>query len=238
MEVVKQSMTDTLVEKEILSEDWAEKLRPFIDSPEFARIMNVIRSKKSVGVNVYPAAIDTFRAFNMCPVDNVKVILGLQDPYHQPWGKGCVADGIPMSCSYSGRYEPSLKHFNEAIKETTKRETDIPFDLSYLSYQGVLMLNKSLTVEHLSPNSMQGLWDKFHDFLFENVINFIDHPVVYMLMGGDAKWFTRYARMNDPIVLASHPASAAYSGGKWDHKNIFNVVNQNLTDYGQGTIKW
>lgn len=227
-------MTSTLVEKEILSEEWGEVLAPFLDSAEFEAITSTIKNCKSKGEVIYPATDCVFRAFNMCYPQDVKVVLCLQDPYHQPG----VADGIPMSCSLTDKYQPSLMHFNRGIKEDTGRKNDIPCDLGYLSVQGVLILNRSLTVKKGQPRSMIGVWDKFHDYLFAEILNKITHPIVYILMGSYASWFARYARMQDLILTPHHPASAAYNEGKWDHKNVFTRCNKFLVNNNLKPINW
>lgn len=226
----------SVIEK-ILSPDWEEKLMPFIESIEFERIMNTIKEEKARGIRVYPSTSDVFRAFNLCKPDNLKVIMCAQDPYHQPG----TADGLAFSCGYTKKPQPSLRFIGSEIKKTTGGTSveENEYDLGYLAKQGVLLINSSLTVREFNPNSHKGLWNKFMDYLFFDVINHSPHPIVYLLLGKEAKeTFSKYMRITDYCVTARHPASAAYSGGSWSCEDIFNKTNKFLQSHGLEKINW
>ena len=110
-------------------------------------------------------------------------------------------------------------------------------DLSYLAKQGVLLLNRTLTVEQGKPNSHLGKWDFFQEEMFR-IIKQQTNPIVYMLLGKDALWFTRFIREQDLLLTASHPAAAVYSGGTWSCQNIFNRCNEFLLENNLEPIKW
>src|SRR6476620_904759 len=148
--------------------DWGEMLKPFIVSEECDKIYQKLKSDVKRGIVICPDSGDTFRAFKECPFESLKVTMLLQDPY--PWiKKGLkVADGIAMSCKYTGECQPSLQNFYEGI------EGDIAGlelgmyrnpDLTYLANQGVLFLNTALTVRYNDSGSHSGLWDKFTEYV-------------------------------------------------------------------------
>lgn len=230
--------------KDILSAPWLDKLGSFIESKEFDRITNNIAERRARKVKIVPRTDRVFTALNKCPPDKVKVVMGLQDPYNS-----IEPDGIAMSCSLSNKLQPSLREVYREIHRTTSYEPRTeearaverpkPLDLSHWCEQGVLMINASLTVEWRTPNSDKGLWDKFIDEVFHEGVNLSPNPIVYILLGKDAQeCFSKYARLGDYILTASHPASVSYSGGVWDCSDVFGRCNRYLELHGLEPIKW
>lgn len=223
--------------KDILSAPWLGKLANFIQSKEFDRITDYIAKRKAAEIKVVPRTDRIFTALNKCPPENIKVVMGLQDPYNT-----IEPDGIAMSCSLTGKLQPSLlqvyKEISRTVPEENRAEPRINPDLSYLAEQGVLLINASLTVEWGQPNSHQGLWDKFIDEVFHEGVNKLAHPVVYVMLGREAEKFAKYARIGDYLLKASHPASVSYSGGAWDCMDVFNRANRYLEMHELSPIKW
>lgn len=65
--------------KGILADSWIELLKDFIDSPRFSAIMAAIKADKAKGIRVYPHTKDIFKIFNVCKLEDIKVVIGLQD---------------------------------------------------------------------------------------------------------------------------------------------------------------
>lgn len=226
--------------KDILSAPWLDKLGQFIETKEFDRITNYIMERKAQRVKIVPRTDRIFTALNECPPDNVKVIYCAQDPYNS-----CEPDGKAMSCSLVGHLQPSLREvYREVIRtvpivERMTTQANQRLDLSFWAEQGVLLINASLTVEWKAPNSHKGLWDKFIDEVFHEGVNKSEHPIVYILLGKEAQGcFTKYARIGDYILTASHPASVSYSGGTWDCTDVFRKTNMYLELHGLTPIRW
>lgn len=218
----------------ILSQDWLKRLTPYLESDKFTNIISFLKKEKAQGKVVYPATTEIFRAFNLCSFDNLKIIMAAQDPYHHGG-----ADGLAFSCSKQETPQPSLRLIQSEIKRTVKDcVLPQPMDLGYLAEQGVLLINASLSVLKGSPNSHLGVWDSFMDYVFLDVINKKDHPIIYVLLGKNAEIFCKYARIGDVILTATHPASAAYKGTSWDCKDIFSRANNILDRDGLPMIKW
>lgn len=224
--------------KGILSDDWLDKLGPFVESEEFDKITGYIAIRKAAGHRVMPSTDRIFTALNKCPPNAVKVIMGLQDPYNS-----IEPDGLAMSCSLTGKLQPSLREvYREIARTVPKDNRDVEHlldpDLSYWAEQGVLLINASLTVEWKDPNCHQGLWDKFIDTVFHDAVNEAPYPLIYIMLGKEALKFSRYARMGDYLLTATHPASVAYSGGVWDCQDVFNRCNRYLEMHDHQPIKW
>ncbi len=223
-----------MVEK-ILSSEWIDNMdKDFLKSEEMSCLLKFLKERKEKGVKIYPKTGDVFKAFNRVSPEKIKAVLCLQDPYHKPG----VADGLCMSCSYSPFAQPTLRHFLKEIEKTVKKENPLRgIDLSYLADQGVLLLNRTLTVEEGKPNSHLGKWDFFQAEIFK-IVKQQKNPIVYMLLGKDALWFTRFIRQQDLLLTAAHPASAVYAGGTWSSQNIFNRCNEFLIENGIEPINW
>lgn len=219
--------------------EWAPKFQPFIESESFDSIFRSLKDYSREGRTICPQAKDVFRTFRETPYKDLKAIFILQDPY--PWIKNgvMVADGIPMSCSYTKVCQPSLELFYQGIEDDLGIEVPRQPDLSYLSKQGILLLNSSLTVELNKPGSHKGLWDPFMKYLIEEVINYYNTGTCYVSFGKQA---LPIAKMILPFMHwgfeVEHPAAAAHKERKWDHQKIFSKINKVVKDNNNEKINW
>src|SRR5687767_9132588 len=122
---------------------WGDKLKTFILGEEFFKILNTLLNESTNGKKFTPVIKDLFRAFEECPYDKTQIVFLGQDPYPGP----NTADGIAFSCSRSEKPAASLKFIHKEIRETVYPNAEyVPKnDLTYLSHQGILMLNTALT---------------------------------------------------------------------------------------------
>ena len=205
--------------------NWEKVLSPYINGLSFDYIVNSLADGVKKGRRFTPKFKDTFNAFIECPYDDLKVVIVGQDPYPQLG----VADGIAFSCSNKGKAEKSLQYINKALG------TDHT-DLKYWSNQGVLLINTALTVEINKIGSHYGLWKSFTEYLFDT-LNRHKKDLVFVLMGRKAEeWAPLLSNMK--IYKVAHPASAAYKGGEWDCKDVFNKVNLELEKQDKTCIEW
>ena len=204
---------------------WDLILNPFVDSPSFDGIFVFLEAAVNHGLRFTPPFKDVFNAFKECSYDNLKVVIVGQDPYPQLGS----ADGLAFSCSKKGKAEKSLQYINKAI------ETDYT-DLRIWANQGVLLINTAFTVEVNKIGSHYNLWRPFTNYLFAN-INKHKKDTIFILMGKKAEeWETLLPDCK--ILKCSHPASAAYKGGKWDHNEVFNKANLELKKQDKPLINW
>lgn len=223
--------------------DWAPKFKAFIESSECDEIYKFLKAESLEGKVICPHRDDTFRAFRETPFGNLKCVFILQDPYHQVGKKDdkvvYVADGMAMSCSNTGVCQPSLELFYKGIENDLGQEVIRQPDLSYLAHQGVLLLNTSLTVEMSKPGSHSGRWDKFNDYLVQEVINYYTSGLVYVSFGVNAQVM---AKTIVPFLHwgfeVEHPAFAARKDRDWNHQGIFTKINRILKDSNNEEILW
>ena len=223
--------------KKIESSGWDRMLSPFINGLEFDYIINKLVECVNSDKRFTPKFKDIYNAFVECPYDDLKVIVIGQDPYPQLG----VADGIAFSCSKKGKAEKSLQYI---LKQTIGDYTDTgrvmytpeECDLRRWANQGVLLINTAFTVEINSIGSHYALWKPFTQYLFEN-INRHHKDIPTILMGKKAEaWELLLNRQK--LYKVAHPASAAYRGGEWDCKDVFNRVNQELENQEKTCITW
>ena len=185
-----------------------------------------------------PAQPDVFRAFELCPLKDLKVVMLGQDPYPQ---KG-VATGI----LFGNRKEvdednlsPSLNVVKEAAINFEVPHYCITFDQTLESWakQGILMINSALTVEMNRIGSHVMLWRPFIAKLLKNLSEY-DTAIIYVLFGRQAQTFKPYinSRFNH-IIEIEHPAYFARSGTKMPHQLFVDISNKVKEVYGV-LIKW
>lgn len=223
--------------------DWALKFKPFIETQDFKDIYKFLKAESYDNKIICPHHSNTFRAFRETSFESLKCIFILQDPY--PWvrvgGDQLIytADGMAMSCSNTMICQPSLEYFYAGMEDDLGYKVARQPDLTYLAKQGVLLLNTSLTTEKDKPSSHQGVWDKFIDYMFEEIISFYTRGLVYVAFGKHAEIM---AKTIIPFLHwgfeVEHPAFAARKERPWNHDNIFTKINKILKDCNNDQINW
>jgi uracil-DNA glycosylase len=215
------------INKTLDDSGWTPALAPFINGLSFDIILNNLVSMVEADKRFTPRFKDIFNAFKECPYNDIKVIVIGQDPYPQLG----VADGIAFSCSNKGKAEKSLQYILKALND---KDGDV--DLRRWSNQGVLLLNTAFTCEVNSIGSHINLWKPFAIYLFE-LLNRHHKNIPVIMMGKKAEDWEIYLS-NQKIYKVAHPASAAYRGGLWDCKDVFNQVNEELKKQEKTCIEW
>lgn len=216
-----------------LEAGWKEFLKAEFDKPYFIELIRILKSQKLAGKTIYPPGSLIFNAFDSTPLDKTKVIILGQDPYHGP-GEAMglcfsVPKGIPVPPSLQNIYKELNREFGYKIPNHG--------DLSPWAYQGVLLLNASLTVEHRNPNSHKGYgWHQFTDHLI-HLLSVHKENLVFMLWGNFAKSKKQLIDDTRHLILESaHPSPLA--GGKFNGNDHFNKANLYLTKHGIEAINW
>ena len=184
----------------------------------------------------YPPRELLFNAFKLTPLQNVRVVIVGQDPYHEPE----QAMGLSFSVPKGVKVPPSLINIYKEIALEYDCKMDMSSgDLTYLSKQGVLLLNSILSVrahEALSHNIPE-----YREFLAK-VLEILDkqtQPIVFMLWGGPAKKLKGYLHNPSHLILECiHPSPLAANHGGWFGNNHFKKANEYLKKNGAKPIKW
>ncbi|TWO17030.1 uracil-DNA glycosylase [Campylobacter lanienae] len=215
-----------------LDPEWQELLKDELNSQNFANIIKFLNSQTAV---IYPPKDLIFNAFNLCKIENLKVIIVAQDPYHNPQ----EAMGLAFSVPQGVRIPPSLKNiFKELIDDIN---SDIlvnrSSDLSDWARQGVLLLNSALTVEKNRPASHAKIgWQGFINGVIR-IINLKFNHCVFMLWGNHAKALSPLIDPNSHLILqAAHPSPLAR--GAFFGSRHFSKCNEYLLAHSKTPIKW
>ncbi|WP_372793072.1 uracil-DNA glycosylase [Lutibacter sp.] len=217
-----------------IAESWENLLKPEFEKAYFKQLTNLV-SDEYVKNTCYPMEEQIFEAFNLCPLNDLKVVIIGQDPYH---GIG-QAHGLCFSVNEGIAHPPSLKNIFKEI------ETDlgIPYpesgNLERWAKQGVLLLNATLTVKAHEAGSHQKLgWELFTDAVI-SLISEQKENVIFMLWGGFAKKKGKKINHHKHCVLATgHPSPLSANRGFWFGNNHFSSANTYLRSKGFTEVKW
>ena len=216
----------------MLNNDW---LQIFKDNNIYDDIKSTLSKVRDVssGKEIYPAENNIFRALNLTPFKNVKVVILGQDPYH---GEN-EANGLAFSINDGVRITPSLRNIFKELKNDLgiiRNSTD----LTEIAKQGVLFLNTILTVEKDKPLSHQNLgWEKITDFIIKYISD-NKEGVVFILWGNNAR--SKKALINQErnlVIESNHPSPLSASRGFFGSKP-FSKTNAYLKEKNQSIIDW
>lgn len=208
-----------------------------LDANEFSRVMGWLDRLYNTKL-VCPAKEDVFKAFNLCPLEDLKVVFIGMDPYPQ---RG-VATGILFGNRSEVQEEdlsPSLKIVKEACINYEIPHNSVIFDqtLESLAKQGILMINSALTVEMNRIGSHTMLWRPLISKLLTKLSE-VNNGIIYVLFGTQAQTFAPYINSQlNTVIKVPHPAYHARTGTRMDSK-IFTDLNKLLKDKYDATIQW
>lgn len=216
-----------------IEKSWGEALSAEWDKEYFRELARKLHEEKDRGIVIYPPGSKIFRAFELCPLDTVKVVILGQDPYH---GAG-QAMGLSFSVPEGIAAPPSLKNiFKEIESDLGIRMSGSP-DLEPWARQGVLLLNSVLTVRAGVAASHAGLgWQNFTDAVIK-LISERCEGVVFMLWGNYARSKAGLIDSGRHLVLqAAHPSPLAR--GAFFGCRHFSQANAYLVRTGRSPINW
>ncbi len=201
------------------------------------RLYKVLKTL-SVGYSkmaISPAQEDIFKAFQLCPYKDLKVVMVGQDPYPQ---KG-VATGVAFANKEGTKIlSPSLELIQECIIDPHKYHNKVNFDITLESWakQGVLLINSALTVEINKVGTHTMLWRPFISDLLYNISMRNSH-VIFVLFGQTAQTFKPYIIGSSNILMYKHPAYFARLNQAFDC-DAFDKINTILKNNNNFKINW
>jgi uracil-DNA glycosylase len=212
---------------------WKQALQEEFDKPYFAELVSFLHASKDAGTRIYPPGGQIFKAFELTPLPQVKVVILGQDPYHGP-GQAMglsfsVPDGIPAP--------PSLKNIFKEIEDELGVQMSGRTNLESWARQGVLLLNAILTVEAGKAASHSAIgWQTFTDAVIKCISDNCS-GVVFMLWGNFARSKKDLIDSGKHFVLeAAHPSPLAR--GAFFGCGHFATANRLLEAQGKAPIDW
>jgi len=157
-----------------IEENWKNILQPEFEKESFKNLTRFVKSEYLNHI-CYPEEKNIFSAFNTCSLENLKVVIIGQDPYH---GK-CQANGLCFSVMDNMKQPPSLKNIFKELQVDLDRPIPTSGNLSSWARQGVLLLNATLTVREGAAGSHQNKgWEQFTDAVISKVSQDKEHLVL------------------------------------------------------------
>ena len=216
-----------------LQGQWLEALKPEFKKPYYKELFEKVGQEYQKR-KIFPAPDDIFNAFHFTPLDEVKVVILGQDPYHNDG----QAHGLCFSVKPEVEVPPSLVNIYQELHEDCGCEIPNNGYLEKWAKQGVLLLNTVLTVRAHQATSHRGIgWEEFTDAAIR-VLNEQDRPIVFLLWGRPAQM--KKSMLNNPkhlILEAPHPSPlSAYRG--FFGCGHFSKTNEFLKSHGLEPIDW
>ena len=209
--------------------DWSK----VVDLKEADRIA---RQLSASTYSICPKLNDVFKAFRLCPLNNLRAVLIGQDPYPQ---KG-VATGLAFAnAPDTQKLSPSLEVLRESVIDYTVPHGITTFDpsLEKWSMQGILLLNSALSCEVGKPGSHMLLWRPFIKSLLVNLSRY-HTGIVYLLMGAQAQSLEDYInRQFNYVIKIRHPSWYARNSQKMPH-TLWKYINQIVKGQENYEIEW
>jgi uracil-DNA glycosylase len=213
------------------SESWNKSLGYDWQSPAWSDLAARVNSAYEDKI-CYPPKSEVFRAFQLCKLHDVKVVILGQDPYHGPG----QANGLAFSVNAGQKAPPSLRNI---LKEVWDDVGGMPWvDLTRWAEQGVFLLNAVLTVEEKKPGSHGKFgWEAFTDEVIRTISEH-QPQVVFMLWGNYAQKKEAIIDTTKHLVLkAPHPSPLSAYQGYFGCRH-FSQANAFLEGKGLSVVKW
>jgi uracil-DNA glycosylase len=216
---------------------WQEALAPVLSAPEARKLGGWLKAEEAAGKRIFPPRGSRLRAFELTPLDNVKVVILGQDPYH---GAG-QAHGLAFSVPEGVKVPPSLANIYKELASDCGVTPPRHGNLEHWARQGVLLLNNSLTVQEGQAGSHQKKgWEAITDAAAAAVAA-KPEPCVFLLWGSHARKKAErvpgLANSHHLVLTAPHPSPLSAHSGFFGCRH-FSRTNEFLKAHGRGTIDW
>ena len=216
-----------------MEESWKALLHEEFEKDYFQALVRFVKGEYSTQ-KIYPPGSLIFSAFDHCALEDLKVVIVGQDPYHGP----NQANGLCFSVNDGLRHPPSLQNIFKEIKEDLDKPIPTSGNLKRWADQGVLLLNATLTVRAGQAGSHQNKgWETFTDAVL-TCISEEKEGIVFILWGAYAqKKGSIIDELKHNVFKAPHPSPFSANNGFFGCKH-FSKTNQYLQNKGLEPISW
>lgn len=217
-----------------LHDSWKQPLLPVFETPGMADLRAFLKAEIGAGKQVFPRPNEWFNALDLTPLDQVRVVILGQDPYHGPG----QAHGLAFSVQPDVRIPPSLRNMYKELRDDLGIAPAQHGNLVHWAKQGVLLLNSVLTVESGQAASHAGKgWEQFTDAVIR-LVNERPTPAAFLLWGAHAQRKANFVDADRHCVIKSpHPSPLSAHNGFFGTRP-FSRVNTFLSDNGLSPIDW
>ena len=210
---------------------WHDAIKEYLPEHYYGKVKAFLAQVYQQGT-VYPPQDKVFAALQKTSLENVRVVILGQDPYHGPK----QAQGLSFSVPDDLPAPPSLQNILKELEDDIGHRAH--HDLTAWAEQGVLLLNACLTVPAGNANGHAGLiWEPFTDAIIR-LVNDLDRPVVFILWGGYARKKKALITNGQHLVIESaHPSPLSSYRGFFGSRP-FSKTNAFLTKHQEAPIDW
>ena len=213
---------------------WEPHLQVTLETAEYSQLAEFVANERAAST-VFPRSEDTFSALQLTSLEDVRVVILGQDPYHDDG----QAHGLSFSVQHGQRLPPSLRNIVKELHADLDEEIPVTHgDLSEWAGQGVLLLNTVLTVRAHQANSHRGKgWESFTDSVISAVAARAQ-PAVFVLWGAAAgKKKSLIDASRHSIIQSVHPSPLSAPRGFFGSRP-FSAVHDTLKEWGPQPIDW
>lgn len=224
---------ETAIDLPVLPDSWLDTLGPEFAKPYYRELQQFVASERSKG-SVFPPADDVFNALNLTPLDQVRVLILGQDPYHDDG----QAHGLCFSVRPGVTPPPSLKNIFRELRDDLGCSVPNHGCLEAWAKQGVLLLNTVLTVRaHEAASHQKKGWESFTDAVIR-AVNQSAERVAFVLWGAHAqKKVDLLDEARHLVVKSAHPSPLSAKNGFFGSRP-FSKINAFLCKHGISEIEW
>ena len=217
----------------MIGNEWDLALKEEFEKDYFSEMMDFVDSEYE-SKTVYPPYDEIFNAFKLTGLNDVKVVILGQDPYHEEG----QAHGLAFSTPEGRPIPRSLKNIFKEISNEYGYSIPESGCLESWARQGVFLLNTVLTVEKGNANSHSKCgWQTFTDNVIR-ILNNHTNPIVFLLWGKQAeKKKELITNPNHLVLITSHPSPFSARRGFFEC-NHFMLANEFLSKNGMSEIDW
>ena len=218
---------------ESLCTSWGKFLKNEFKKDYFKKLSEFIEIERNTQ-NIFPPVELTFAALNTTSLENVKVVILGQDPYHNY----NQANGLSFSVKNGVTIPPSLKNIFKELQSDLGYKIPTSGNLELWAKQGVLLLNATLTVRAHKPGSHQKIgWETFTDKIISLISEKYEH-IVFILWGNFAQQKVKLIDEKKHFIIKSvHPSPFSARNGFFGSKP-FSKCNEYLTSVKKENIDW
>ncbi|MBM4222283.1 MAG: uracil-DNA glycosylase [Gammaproteobacteria bacterium] len=221
-------------EIQLLGSPWGQALAGIFDEPVMKELRRFLETEYQLGKIIYPKSEQVFRAFQLTPLDKVRVVFLGQDPYHGPG----QAEGLCFSVPKGVPFPPSLRNLFQEMSADLQMPIPTHGSLEHWSNQGIFLLNTRLTVragEAFSHNHAG--WTYFTDRVLRT-LNAQSNPIAFVLLGNHAQAYKKVlTNAAHTLICAPHPSPLSAHRGFFGSK-IFSQINVFLKEHHYEAVSW
>ena len=216
-----------------IEESWKNALEEEFEKPYFVELAEFVKDEYKRTI-VYPPPTRIFSAFDYTPIEEVKVVVLGQDPYHGPR----QANGLSFSVGKDIPMPPSLINIYKEIENDMGIKMPNDGELTRWAKQGVLLLNATLTVRAgLAGSHQHKGWEEFTDAAIHSLAKTRRH-IVYLLWGSYAQQKGAFIdRTKNCVLEAPHPSPLSAHRGFFGCRH-FSKANTYLVMHNFDPIEW